>query len=162
MKYHPVTEKIKNILEEHNAWYETFEHKPVRTSEEAAKIRDGYTLKQGAKAIIIRIKKSKSEKRFIMLVIPGDKRFDNKKIKKYFEVKNVRFATEAEVSELTDNVKVGGVPPFGDIFKLEVYVDESLFENDRIVFNAGDRRFSIGMKLADFKDIVKPELVNII
>ncbi len=57
MSYHPLTEKIKQILTENNFEFETFEHEPVRTSEEASKIRTGFTIDQGAKAIIVRVKK---------------------------------------------------------------------------------------------------------
>ena len=41
MTYHPVVEKIKDLLTQRGAWFETFEHAPVRTSEEAAKVRTG-------------------------------------------------------------------------------------------------------------------------
>ncbi|NIA02454.1 MAG: hypothetical protein GWP15_03650 [Nitrospirae bacterium] len=51
--YHPLVNQIVEALKNNECWYETFEHEPVRTSEEAAKIRTGYTLEQGAKALII-------------------------------------------------------------------------------------------------------------
>src|SRR3989344_6783580 len=91
MKYHPITETIKNLLNNDSYWYKTFEHEPVRTSEEAAKIRPGYTLKQGAKAIIVRVKESASSKYMVMLVMPADKRFDTNKVKKLFNAKDIRF-----------------------------------------------------------------------
>jgi len=59
--YHPVVSQIIDLLEKNNCWFETFEHEPVRTSEEAAKIRTGYSINEGAKAIIIRVKISNAE-----------------------------------------------------------------------------------------------------
>lgn len=162
MNYHPVTNQIIDLLENHQVWFETFEHEPVRTSEEAAKIRDGYTQHQGAKALIVRVKISNVEKKFVMLVTPGDQRFNNRTVKQLFGAKDITFATEAEVLELTGGVKPGGVPPFGNLFKLEVFVDPSLLQNEKIVFNAGDRSFSIGMKSADFITIVAPQVVSIV
>jgi prolyl-tRNA editing enzyme YbaK/EbsC (Cys-tRNA(Pro) deacylase) len=161
-KYHPVVSKILNILKENKCWYETFEHKPVRTSEEAAKIRTGYTLHQGAKAMIVRVKKSENNKKFVMLVFPADLRFDNEKVRKLFGAKDIRLATEQEVSDLTVGVQVGGVPPLGNLFKLEVIADPKLFGNEKIVFNAGDRRFSIAMKSKDYKEIVNPTVEKIV
>lgn len=161
MKYHEVVSKIVALLKEGGYWFETFEHEPVRTSGEAAKVRTGYTLTQGAKAMIVRVKKSPSEKFFTMLVLPGDRRFDSDKVKQIFGAKDIRFATEEEVATITGGVAPGGVPPFGNIFGIEVIVDPSLFENERIVFNAGDKRFSIGMKSADFREIVKPKVTTI-
>lgn len=160
MKYHITVQKIKSLLDEHGAWFETFEHDPVRTSEEAAKIRIGYTIKQGAKAIIVRVKNF-SNKYFAMLVLPGDQRFDNEKVKRIFDAKDIRFATEKEVGEITGGVQVGGVPPFGNLFDLKVVVDPSLFNNEKIIFNAGDRSCSIAIKSEDYKKIVKPEIAII-
>ena len=87
MKYHPITGKIISLLKEKQFWYETFEHEDVRTSEEAAKVRTGYTLQQGAKAIIIRVKKFGGEKNFVMLVLPANRRFDNEKVKNMLSAK---------------------------------------------------------------------------
>lgn len=161
-KYHPVVSQIISLLGKNQYWFETFEHEPVRTSEEAAKNRPGYSLRQGAKALVVRIKISKSDRRFVMLVFPGDKRFDTEKIKQLFKAKDVRFATEEEVSEITGGIQPGGVPPFGNLFGLEVIVDPTLFENPKIVFNAGDKSFSIGMKASDFRLVVKPKVDVII
>jgi hypothetical protein len=79
MTYHQVVSRILDSLSENNCWYETFEHDPVRTSEEAAKTRPGYTLHQGAKAMIVKVKGT--ETRFVMLVLPADLRFDNSSLK---------------------------------------------------------------------------------
>ena len=140
---------------------ETFEHEPVRTSEQAAKTRPGYSLQQGAKAIIVRVKKSKKDKVFVMLVLHADLRFDNKKVKDYYQSKDVRFAAEQEVLKITGGVQVGAVPPFGNLFDLEVLVDPKLLENEKIVFNAGDRCFSIAMKSEDYIKLVNPKIVDI-
>jgi Ala-tRNA(Pro) deacylase len=161
MTYHPVVQQITDLLEQHDCWFESFEHQAVRTSEEAAKIRDGYTLHQGAKALIVRVKLTKKEKRFVMLVFPGDLKFNSKLVKEFFGAKNIRFATEAEVIDLTNGVKPGGIPPFGNLFEMEVIADPQLFENEKIVFNAGDKSFSVGMKSKDYQKLVNPKVVNI-
>lgn len=161
MNYHPLTEKIKSLLLENNYWFEDFEHEAVRTSEEAAKVRTGYSLKQGAKALIVRIKIN-GEKRYVMLVVPGDVKFDKKKVQEVLHAKDMRFATEEEVSQITEGVKVGGVPPFGNLFGLNVIADTSLFDNEKIIFNAGDRRYSIAMKSEDYKNLINPKIALII
>lgn len=161
MDYHFVVEKIKNLLKESSIEFETFEHIPVRTSEEAAAIRTGYTIEQGSKALIARVKESGKGKRFVMFVVPGHKRFNPVKIKENLGLGDIRFATEQEVSEITEGVLPGGVPPFGNLFNLEVFVDQTLFNNERIVFNAGDKRYSIAMKSSDYKNVVNPVVADI-
>ena len=154
--------KIIELLESGGYWFETFEHEPVRTSEEAGKVRTGYSLAQGAKAMIVRVKKSTTDKSFVMLVLPGDRRFDFAKVKRLFEARDIRFATEEEVIKLTGGVLPGGVPPFGNLFDLPVVADPLLFENEKIVFNAGDRCFSVAMKSADYQKIVGPRVSDIL
>ncbi|HBC45341.1 MAG: hypothetical protein UX08_C0019G0005 [Candidatus Collierbacteria bacterium GW2011_GWB1_45_35] len=161
MEYHPIVDKILALLKQNQYWFETFEHEAVRTSEEAASIRTGYSLNQGAKALIVRIKKSETDKKFVMLVVPANLRFDERKVKTLFGAKDIRFATEAEVNNITGGVEPGGVPPFGNFFGLDMTVDPKLFENERMIFNAGDRRFSIAMKSEDYKKALQPRIVPI-
>lgn len=162
MQYHPVAQKIIDLIKANNCWFETFEHEEVKTSEQAAQTRPGYTLHEGAKAMIVKVYKTKTDSEFVMLVFPADKKFDSKKVVSSLGVKNLRFATEAEVEELTGGVQIGGVPPFGNLFNLKIYADLSLFENERMVFNAGDRCFSVAIKSSDYKVLVNPQIVALI
>ena len=159
---HPVVNKIKEILEENNIDYDYMEHKPVRTSEEAAKVREGkYSIEQGAKALIVRIKVRGGNKYFAMFVVPGHLRFDMDKSKALFNAKDIRFATEKEVSKITNGVKPGGVPPFGNLFNIDTFADKKMFDYENIIFNCGDKRASIAIKPSDFRHIVEPQVVDL-
>lgn len=162
MSYHPVAKQITNLLAEHHVSFRMFEHAPVRTSEEAAALRPNFTMNQGAKALIVKTKASGNEPFFVMLVFPADLKFDSKKAKMAINAKSISFATEKEVAHLTGGVEIGGVPPFGNLFNLLVYADKSLFENSEIIFNAGDRSFSIAMASADYRQIVNPIVGNFV
>ena len=159
---HDTVGRIKALLDAEACWYETFEHQPVRTSEEAAATRPGYGLHQGAKAIILRVKRSKNDKFFVMLVFPADRKFDAKAVKDYFVARDIRFANEDEVAALTGGIQPGGVPPFGNLFDLPVYATPELLALERIVFNAGDRRFSLAMRSADHRQLVQPEVFSFV
>lgn len=160
-EYHPTVQQIKRLLDRHSIAYTCFEHEAVRTSEEAASARPGYALSQGAKALLVACKKN-GERHFVQVVVPGDTRFDSSKVRELLGVSKVRFASETEVEELTDGILPGGVPPFGNLFGLPVYADTSLFENETIIFNAGDKRFSIAMKSDDYKRVVHPNVVEVV
>ena len=159
---HAVALRITDLLGASGCWYETFHHPPVRTSEEAAATRPGYSLHHGAKAIVLRVKRSKKDKFFVMLVFPADRKFDSKVVKEFFGARDIRFASEDEVHALTGGVQPGGVPPFGNLFDLPVYVPPELFALDRIVFNAGDRRFSLAMTSADYRRLVQPTVFSFV
>lgn len=175
MQYHQATTQIQDLLTSAGVEYKTFEHEAVRTSEEAAKLRPEYSLHQGVKALIVGARYhlpageagvpgagGGGERKFLMLCVPGDCKFNESKVKKALGVKEIRFATETEVGEITKGVQVGGVPPFGGLFNLPTYVDPQVLANDEIIFNAGDRAFTIAMKSADWQKIVNPVVVEIV
>ncbi|MBI5356711.1 hypothetical protein HZB78_03805 [Candidatus Collierbacteria bacterium] len=162
MPYHKTVSDILNLLKQKGYWFETFEHEPVVTSEQAAKLRHGYSISQGAKAIIVKIKNSAGENEFVMLVLPGDKKFSGSKVKKLLEAKDLRFATEEEISRLTGGIQIGGIPPFGNLFGIKVFAEKTLLDNEKIIFNAGDRSFSAAMKAKDYLKIVRPSIAEII
>jgi prolyl-tRNA editing enzyme YbaK/EbsC (Cys-tRNA(Pro) deacylase) len=155
-RFHPVTHKIEAVLRDGGFWYERFEHEPVRTSEEAARVRPEYNITQGTKSLIVKAKRPHEEKRFIMVVVPGDKRFDRKLLKRETGYDDARFATPEEVAELTGGIVPGGVPPFGNLFGIPVFADAAVFANERIIFNAGDRSVSIAMRSKDYRTLVAP------
>jgi Ala-tRNA(Pro) deacylase len=161
MVYHKTVAMIEALLTEAHVAYEKIEHEPVRTSEEAARVRGDFSLAQGAKALIVRIKKN-SERSFVMLVVPGDRKFDSAKVRAALGAREVRFATEDEVRTLTDGVEPGGVPPFGNLWGLPVYADSSICAQERIIFNAGDRAVSITLLRADWERVVLPTIAELV
>ncbi|MBI4226418.1 aspartate--tRNA(Asn) ligase [Candidatus Roizmanbacteria bacterium] len=144
-----VFQKIKKKLDDANIAYEVMKHKPVYTSEDAAKVR-GTELKQGAKALIMF-----ADKKPVMLVLPADRKVDMKKFKSEYKIGDLRMATVEEVRKVT-GVEIGAVPPFGNIFETPLYVDSKLGENERISFNAGEHTRSIVMEYKDFEKVAKP------
>lgn len=157
---HKTVSLIESLLTEHDILYKKFEHEPVRTSEEAAAARPEYSLSQGAKALIVRVKIN-GEKKFVQIVVPADKKFDSAKARKALGASDIRFATEEEVLTITDGVQSGGVPPFGNLWNLPVYCDQSLLDNEEIIFNAGDRAVSIALLSEDWKRVVDPTVAEL-
>ncbi|MBW2981085.1 aspartate--tRNA ligase [Candidatus Woesearchaeota archaeon] len=140
-----VFEQIKAALNKEKIEFETIGHKPVYTSKEAAIIR-GTKLEQGAKALIC-----KTEKGYVQAVISGAKELNEGKLKEVLHVKSLRLANADEVRDLT-GISIGAVPPFGNLWSIEVYIDKSVTANEEIAFNAGTHTNSIKMKS---KDLVK-------
>lgn len=149
MDFHPVSSRIEELLKERGLWYERFEHEPVRTSEEAARVRPEYSIRQGTKALIVRGKKG-GKKTLFMVVVPGHSSFDRGKVQEATGCRDIRFVSEDEVRKITRGIEPGGVPPFGALFDLPTYVDEHVFDNERIIFSAGDRRVSIAMRSSEY------------
>jgi Ala-tRNA(Pro) deacylase len=129
-------------------------HEPVYTSEQAAAVR-GTPLASGAKALVV-----KADDRFVLLVLPADRRLDSRKARGCLQVKSLRFANREEVETLT-GLQPGSIPPFGSLFGLPTTCDPSLAENPSINFNAGDHAISVQMAYADYIRLEQPSLAAI-
>jgi Ala-tRNA(Pro) deacylase len=138
-----VPERLTGWLTAAGVAFRVLEHAPVRTSAEAAAVR-GTPLEAGAKALVVR-----ADERPVHLVLPADRRIDNARLRAILGTRRLRFATPEELWTLTGCVP-GAVPPFGNLFGLDVLVDEELTQCDEIAFNAGSPAVSITMRCADF------------
>ncbi len=143
--------KIREFLREQDVPFREVSHQPTYTSEESAQAR-GESIRIGGKALLIKVGDT-----FKLFVISAENRVDSKALKQRFGVKKLRFATEEELFELTGLVP-GCVPPFGrPLLDFDLYVDESIFKNDRIAFNAGSLTDSIIMSVEDYSRIAAHE-----
>lgn len=149
------------LLNEIRAWltregvvYREIHHEPTRTSEDSARAR-GEELRVGGKALLIKV-----DETFHLFVLSADRKLDSAAIKTYFGARKTRFATPEELKEMTGLVP-GSVPPFGaPIVPFPLYADDSVFENERIAFNAGSLTDSIVMPTGDYRRLAKPEVFH--
>jgi len=146
-----VYEKIIHLLDSHNIKYQALEHEPTPTCEDSARVR-GTSMDQGAKALICM-----ADKKPVLIVLPCSQKLDVKLFKQQFGVKDLRFASQDEIKDLT-GLQIGAIPPLGIILGLPTHVNSLLQSQNTIAFNAGDRTRSIIMKYADFAKIQKAEI----
>jgi Ala-tRNA(Pro) deacylase len=146
-----VFELLSSRLTERGVPFQVLRHAPVFTSEEAAAVR-GTPLSSGAKALLC-----KADERFVLIVLPADRKLSSKAVRKVAAVKSLRFATREEVSELT-GLAPGAIPPLGSLFGLPTWCDERLGASEQINFNAGDHAVSISLAYSDFVAVEQPLL----
>jgi len=144
-----VFERLQERLQRQGVHFVVLRHEPVFTSEQAAAVR-GTPLSSGAKALIV-----KAGDRFVLLVLPADRKLDSRKARETLGVKALRFATREEVTQLT-GLQPGSIPPFGGLFDLPTYCDPALADNASINFNAGDHAISVQLAYADFVAAEQP------
>jgi Ala-tRNA(Pro) deacylase len=149
---HMLLHKIREWLAAEGVLFREAHHEPTRTSEDSARAR-GEELRVGGKALLIKV-----DDTYRLFVLSADRKLDSAAIKRRFTARKTRFATPEELMELTRLVP-GSVPPFGSpILPFPLYVDPSVFENERIAFNAGSLTDSIVMATSDYRRIASPEV----
>jgi Ala-tRNA(Pro) deacylase len=149
-----VRDRLQEWLKQSNIPFTVLLHEPVFTSEQAAAVR-GTSLASGAKALVV-----KAGDKFVLLVLPADRKLDSRKARDALGVKALRFASKEEVQTLT-GLQPGAIPPFGSLFQLPTYCDPDLGQNPSINFNAGDHALSIQMAYDDYVRAEKPQTVSI-
>jgi Ala-tRNA(Pro) deacylase len=140
-------ERILSLFKENNIDYQLCEHEPVYTSQEAA-VRS-VELKTDCKSMVLKTKEGK----FVLANVAADKKIDMKKLEEIVGTK-LSFASKEEVLQAT-NCEAGSVPPFGKLFGLPTFLDESVLENDFVNFNIGMLTKSVKIKKQDLLKIMK-------
>ncbi len=110
--------------------------------------------KELAKTVMVMV-----DGRLAMAVVPASFRVDLYRLKKYLGVDSVELASEREFRDRFPDCETGSMPPFGNLYGMDVFADQSLAEDKEIAFNAGSHRELVRMKFADFRDLVKPAII---
>ena len=149
--------RLQHYLHEQHIPFETIHHSRALTAQEtaaSAHIRGS----QLAKTVMINL-----DGRLAMVVVPGDHRVDMELLREATGARNVELATEAEFSNRFPDCEVGAMPPFGNLYDIEVYVDESLAPNAdaKIAFNAGTHTDMMRIAYREFERLVQPKHVQL-
>ena len=147
-------QKLKSFLDGHGTRYTSLVHSPAYTAQEVAASAH-VKGKHFAKTVIIMI-----DDELAMAVLPADRKVVLQELREITGSDHVRFATEDEFENVFGDCDVGAMPPFGNLYGMDVFVAPSLEENDEIAFNAGTHTEVITMPYRDFERLVEPKVMS--
>ena len=148
------SKKLKAFLDENNIKYITIQHSSAYTAQEIAAIAH-IPGKDLAKTVILKI-----NGKMAMAVLPASYKVSFDDLKEMLGANEVRLAYEQEFMDKFPDCEVGAMPPFGNIYGMDVYVAESLAEEEEIAFNACTHTELIKMDYSDFERLVKPKRIK--
>lgn len=143
-----ILQQIINLLNEKHIPFEHMTHDFVHRSEEAAKIR-GSRFEEAAKALICQ-----ADGKIIMAVVPGPVKMSYNILKKEIGAKKLCLASPEDVLSAI-GLAIGSVPPFGNLWNIPIYIEESLLHEEYMVFSAGSHYDSIRLKVKDYLLVVQ-------
>jgi Ala-tRNA(Pro) deacylase len=146
--------KLKESLDKEKIKYVSITHSPAYTAQEVAASAHvpGKAL---AKTVIIKI-----DGKMAMAVLPANRKVVVQDLREITGAERVQFATEVEFKNLFPDCETGAMPPFGNLYGMDVYVAPSLAEDEEIAFNAGTHTELIKMSYKDFERLVKPKVLS--
>jgi Ala-tRNA(Pro) deacylase len=145
---------VTEFLDQKQVKYETLEHAPVFSSQGLAAI-EHEPGKYVAKPVIV-----KADDRYLMCVLPAPRKVELSKLKGQLEAASVELADEDEIGKLFPDCELGAEPPFGNLYELPTVMDQTLEQDDHIVFQAGTHGKAVRMSMADYRRIVEPKVLE--
>jgi Ala-tRNA(Pro) deacylase len=146
--------KLKEFLDRNAVRYKTITHSKAFTAQEVAASAH-VPGREMAKTVIVRL-----DGAMAMAVLPTSRRVDLDELREATGAKRVSLCNEHEFRNTFPGCEVGAMPPFGNLYGLEVYVAEDLREDEEIAFNAGSHTELIRMRYEDFERLVKPRVLS--
>lgn len=146
---------LKQLLDQNGVEYSVLPHDKAYTSGEIAHAAH-VPGRELAKTVIVKL-----DGRLAMVVLPSPERVDLDLVKAATGAESAELASEAEFSEHFPECETGAMPPFGNLYDMQVYVDESLAADSEIAFNAGTHTELFSMAFADFERLVKPGIARL-
>lgn len=145
-------QKLKEYLDSQQIKYVAITHSTAYTAQEIAAVTHTKG-KELAKTVILKL-----DGNLAMAVLPASRQVDFKELKNASGARDVALATEAEFRDKFPGCETGAMPPFGNLYDLPVWVDESLTHDKEIAFNAGTHRELIRLAYEDFARVARPKL----
>jgi len=147
--------KLKDFLDINRVKYVVISHSVAYTAAGIAALTH-IPGRELAKTVIV-----KMDGVLAMAVVSASQLVDLAFLKTATGARNVELATEAEFKERFPDCEVGAMPPFGNLYGMPVYAEQSLSNDKEIAFNAGSHRELVRLAWEDFEKLVQPKLLPV-
>lgn len=146
--------KLLALLAEHGADYRLIDHDPVGTTETVSALR-GHPVGHAAKCLMLIVKPDRRTTRYVLAVVPGDRRVDLGRVRALYRARYVGFCDTGTTERLARAV-TGTVLPFAVDPEVELIADPGVLDQPRLYFNAARLDRSVSLATADYLRIAHP------
>jgi len=131
--------RLESYFREHGVAFDLQEH-PTAYTAQAVAASEHVPGRMLAKVVM-----AGSNGDLVMLVLPAPSMVDLPKVAGVLGTPGVRLAREQEFASVFPDCEPGAMPPFGNLYDLPVYVDETMGRSERIVFQAGTHKVTMSV-----------------
>jgi Ala-tRNA(Pro) deacylase len=151
--------RLIELLDSEGISYRLIAHPPEGRTDAASALR-GHPLDQAAKSVLVRVASGKRSRRYVLAVVPGDRRVDLTALAGRYRARQAAFASRDVAERLAGSVS-GSFAPFAFGADLDLLVDDRLLVHDEIYFNACRLDVSVALPVADYLALARPEIASI-
>jgi Ala-tRNA(Pro) deacylase len=142
--------KLTEFLNSNGVKYVIIKHSPAYTAQEVAASAH-IAGKELAKTVMLKI-----DEKMAMAVVPASHKVDIFLLREMAGTHSIDLASEEEFKSLFPDCEVGAMPPFGNLYGMDVWTSTALAEDEEIAFNAGSHSELIRLPFKDFERLVQP------
>jgi Ala-tRNA(Pro) deacylase len=147
---------LMDQLERRQARFRLIDHVPEGRTEPASILR-GHALAQAAKCLVVRVATGRRSRRYVLAVVPGDRKVDLEELRDMYAGTEVSFAARDVAERLAGSVS-GSVMPFARHPELDLVADPELLVHDEIFFNAARLDRSVALATDDYVAMALPRV----
>lgn len=149
-----ISQKLQEFLDSNGVRYQTEVHEPTIDASRTAQAAH-VPGREFAKTVIV-----KADGRLVMAVLPSTDQVHIDELKHSLGAREVELAAENDIKTAFLDCELGAMPPFGNLYNMDVFVSAHLREDEHIVFNAGTHRDVIRMSYQDYDRLVRPNVLR--
>ncbi len=146
--------QLKEFLDKEKIKYVSIIHSPAYTAQEVAASAH-IPGKELAKTVIVEL-----DGQMAMAVLPANRKIVLQDLREVTGSDQVKFASEDQFRQRFPGCETGAMPPFGNLYGMEVYLAEALTAQEDLAFNAGSHTEVIRMSFRDFERLVQPKVMS--
>lgn len=150
----PLT-RLRELLDRNEIKYVVISHSVAYTAQGIAALTH-ISGKELAKTVIVKL-----DGTLAMAVVPASCQVDLGLLKAAAGAKTVELASEQEFKDSFPDCETGAMPPFGNLYGMSVFADESLTRDKEIAFNAGSHRELVRMAWSDLETLAQPRVIKL-
>lgn len=147
-------ERLKEYLNSSKVKYVSIIHSEAFTAQEIAQSAH-ISGRELAKTVIV-----KKDGKPAMAVLSASQKIRLDLLEDAAGASKIELASEQEFRDMFPDCELGAMPPFGNLYGMEVFVDEGLTRDEEIAFNAGSHTELIKLAYKDFSALVKPKVAR--
>ena len=145
---------LKDYLDKKKVKYRSITHYPSYTAQEIAASAH-IPGREMMKTVIVKL-----DGKLAMMVLPAHHNVNFDTLKQACGAKNISLATESEFQKAFPEIELGAMSPFGNLYDMDVYIENFWSDDNKISFNAGNHTELVRMTYKDYQKLAHPKVVN--
>jgi Ala-tRNA(Pro) deacylase len=142
--------KLEDLLVSRHIAFQRLPHRRTYTANRMAQALH-VKGREVAKTVLLRTGRG-----HMLAVLPATHHIDLEQLREELQDPELTLASEEEMDRLFPDCERGAVPPFGSLYDVPTIMDDSLTEDETIVFEGPDHEQAIRITLRDYEALEHP------